>query len=256
MKEILLSKFTLNENCKQALIKTHPKKIIYNNKKDELFGSKTNILGKILEEIRQEIISGIKTDSIVDIDEEKAVSREENKIEFYDPKDKNYGYLSNFYGKRINDSFKLVIDKKKWPSVEHYFQAQKFKGDSVSEKYAELIREQDTPMKAKVLASQKTDKSFYPWENELIEQYVKPYLEKGVKLRDDWNEVREDVMKRAVLEKFKQNEDLRTKLLSTEDAELIEASPKDSFWGIGKNKKGQNKLGKILQEVRQEIKNV
>lgn len=59
----------------------------------------------------------------------------------------------------------------------------------------------------------------------------------------------------ACLEKFRQNLDLKTKLLKTNDAILIEASHKDSYWGYGPNKKGKNKLGKILMKVRQFLEN-
>jgi ribA/ribD-fused uncharacterized protein len=170
--------------------------------------------------------------------------------------DGDYGYMSNFYGTQKDTKktqFKLEIDGKKWGSVEHYFQAQKFKGDSVSEEYSEHIRSMSSPMKAKVLAVQKTTGRF-TWEKELIEEYVKPYLDKGVKLRGDWNEVKESIMKRGVLEKFKQNESLAKLLLKTGDARIIEESPKDYFWGVGKDGTGLNKLGKILEEVREELR--
>jgi hypothetical protein len=36
----------------------------------------------------------------------------------------------------------------------------------------------------------------------------------------------------------------------------VEASPGDDYWGIGKNRKGENKLGKMLMEIRSELKDV
>ena len=43
-------------------------------------------------------------------------------------------------------------------------------------------------------------------------------------------------------------------LLSTGKAALIENSPWDSFWGCGKKKDGLNHLGRILERVRDALK--
>lgn len=45
------------------------------------------------------------------------------------------------------------------------------------------------------------------------------------------------------------------KIKYAEQIILIENSKMDSFWGIGKNQKGKNMLGKLLMKVREEIKN-
>ncbi|KAG6331540.1 hypothetical protein ID866_7550 [Astraeus odoratus] len=45
-------------------------------------------------------------------------------------------------------------------------------------------------------------------------------------------------------------------LLGTGDAELIEDSPRDYFWGIGADKTGRNELGKALQRLRQELRHL
>lgn len=58
-------------------------------------------------------------------------------------------------------------------------------------------------------------------------------------------------MRRAVLEKFKTNEDIQRILLSTKDEEIIEETTEDYYWGCGKNGKGKNMLGKILMEIRE-----
>jgi N-glycosidase YbiA len=60
-------------------------------------------------------------------------------------------------------------------------------------------------------------------------------------------------MLRCLEWKFTQNEDLKQILLDTKPALLIENSPKDSYWGCGKDGKGQNKLGISLMKVRDEI---
>jgi ribA/ribD-fused uncharacterized protein len=71
-----------------------------------------------------------------------------------------------------------------------------------------------------------------------------------VKLRDDWNDVRLQIMGEVVLTKFVVNKDLRDKLIATGQRELIEGNTwHDTFWGVC-NGKGGNHLGKILMEVR------
>lgn len=64
--------------------------------------------------------------------------------------------------------------------------------------------------------------------------------------------------------KFSQNETLKDHLVKTGDALLVEASPRDSIWGVGmsvdhpdimnpKKWKGLNKLGKALMKARELI---
>lgn len=74
-----------------------------------------------------------------------------------------------------------------------------------------------------------------------------------LKIRDDWNEVRVKVMYEVVSAKFKQNLLLAARLLETGDTHLEEGNTwGDTFWGTV-NGVGENNLGKILMQVRQEI---
>jgi ribA/ribD-fused uncharacterized protein len=77
-----------------------------------------------------------------------------------------------------------------------------------------------------------------------------------VQLRPDWNEVRLKYMKALVKLKFEQNHDLASLLCATGDALLEEGNYwNDTFWGVDfKTGRGQNHLGKILMEVRTEIR--
>ena len=132
-----------------------------------------------------------------------------------------YSEFSNFY----EASFEL--DGKIWKTVEHYFQHEKFPGnDSLQQK----IWQATTPAAAKQLGKTRTP-SF----------------------RTDWNDVRDDVMRQAVEAKFKQNPDLLQLLLDTGNTHLEEKSVFDSYWGTGRNGKGQNKMGQILMELRAKI---
>ena len=72
------------------------------------------------------------------------------------------------------------------------------------------------------------------------------------------------IVRKASLAKFTQNSKLKEKLLETEGTILVEASPWDTVWGIGryasdpKSKfkkywRGKNWLGYILTDVRDQI---
>lgn len=69
----------------------------------------------------------------------------------------------------------------------------------------------------------------------------------------------------ACLRKFQQNSDLRKHLFETEDAQLVEASPFDDYWGIGmglddtelnnpKKWRGKNVMGRLLTKLRKILK--
>lgn len=142
-------------------------------------------------------------------------------IYFYRVNDE-YGCFSNF------SKHGFELDGKYWMTSEHYFQAKKFIGN----KYEEEVRMSSTPMEA---ANMGRDRS-------------KP-------LRKDWEEVKDDIMRKAVLEKFKENNDAKKILLSTGDEEIIEKTTKDYYWGCGEDGTGKNMLGKILMETRDILRN-
>ncbi|KAG0692706.1 hypothetical protein DFH29DRAFT_817226 [Suillus ampliporus] len=73
-------------------------------------------------------------------------------------------------------------------------------------------------------------------------------------VRSDWLRVRIEMMDLVLWHKFTQNRHLKEELLSTGDAELVEDSDKDSFWGIGADRKGQNQLGKALGRLRTKLR--
>ena len=59
-------------------------------------------------------------------------------------------------------------------------------------------------------------------------------------MRPDWEQVKDDVMRKAVLRKFELNPEIRDVLLSTGDEELVEKSPRDYYWGCGADGNGLN----------------
>ncbi len=76
-----------------------------------------------------------------------------------------------------------------------------------------------------------------------------------IKLRPDWEEVKDQVMEDIVRDKFTRNLDIRRLLLDTGDEELIEGNDwGDTYWGVC-NGVGKNMLGKILMKIREELRN-
>ena len=79
-------------------------------------------------------------------------------------------------------------------------------------------------------------------------------LGRRVKLRTDWEQVKDFIMYEICKAKFTQNLDLRIKLLKTYDATLIEGNTwGDTYWGVCKGR-GKNKLGITLMKIREELK--
>jgi ribA/ribD-fused uncharacterized protein len=73
-------------------------------------------------------------------------------------------------------------------------------------------------------------------------------------VRPDWHDVKLDIMRRADQAKFEQNAHLAVLLLATGDTELIEDSPSEPFWGIGSDGLGLNWAGRVLMEVRNQLR--
>lgn len=138
-------------------------------------------------------------------------------IYFYKINDE-YGCFSNFahYG--------FELDGKWWMTSEHYFQAQKFCGTE----YEEIIRLLDNPMKVAEMGRNRE-----------------------LPLRGDWEQVKDDIMRKAVLAKFTQNKEIKNVLLSTGKETIVENTSNDYYWGCGKDGSGKNMLGIILMEVRE-----
>ncbi len=66
--------------------------------------------------------------------------------------------------------------------------------------------------------------------------------------------MKDNIMREAVMAKFSQHEDLKSLLLSTGDAHIIEHTENDAYWGDGGDGSGKNMLGKILVETRERLK--
>lgn len=157
-----------------------------------------------------------------------------NIVCFHNLTDENE-YLSNWY---ISE---FIVEDKIFSSMEQFMMYQKaiyFNDREV----AKQIMETNDPSRIKELGRQ-----------------VAGYNE------IDWSGIRQIVVYEGLLAKFSQNKNLKDKLLSTENAILVECSITDKIWGIGcsmnnpdrfnKEKwQGQNLLGYTLMRVRDKLK--
>ncbi len=137
-------------------------------------------------------------------------------INFYSRKPL-YGFLSNFH--RCSQ----VVDGITYSTNEHYYQSKK----AVHEDMEIWIASAPSPYMA-----MRAGRMLRPYE-----------------FRADWDDVKLDVMLTGLRSKFA-DPHLRNRLLDTGDAILHEDSPTDMFWG----KKGKDHLGRLLMQVRDEIR--
>jgi ribA/ribD-fused uncharacterized protein len=145
-----------------------------------------------------------------------------------------YRNFSNMSEHRID------VDDTTYPSVEHYFQAMKakeFKDEEVLEKI----------VKAKSAKAAKA-----------LGKKVKKF-EKEV-----WDSKKDEIMRVGIRTKFVQHPELRKQLLETGERMIGEADARNTYWGIGTSQtsdkaqhpdkwRGQNKIGKILMDLRKEF---
>ncbi|KAJ7757552.1 hypothetical protein B0H16DRAFT_1537045 [Mycena metata] len=145
------------------------------------------------------------------------------KLLFYHVHDPHYGF-TNF------SAHPVQYKGKRYPTSEHLFQAFKFLDTRPD--IAEKIRK----------TSEFPRDAFNEARNQ--QAHVRP----------DWKDVKIAMMDIAIEHKFTQHNDLKEELLMSADAELVEDSAEDAFWGIGKDGKGRNELGKALERLRTKLR--
>lgn len=128
-----------------------------------------------------------------------------------------YEFLSNFA------RCSVVYTGNIYPTVEHTYQAAKSLDKSIQKSFTTL----PTPGKAKKLGRQ-------------------------IELRPDWEQVKDNIMKNLLRQKFS-HEHFKSQLLATGNTQLVEGNTwNDTYWGVC-NGKGLNMLGTLLMEVRSEL---
>lgn len=136
-----------------------------------------------------------------------------------------YQFLSNFYYCLIR------CHDHDWTTAEHLFQGIKTLDPDVREK----IRQTQYPYDARKMG-------------------------RRVKLRPGWEKLKLKFMKNVLRMKFTQNPKLHKRLVATGNKELLEGNVwHDNFWGDCicskcKNMSGKNWLGKLLMEIRKELR--
>lgn len=129
-----------------------------------------------------------------------------------------YYFLSNFY------DYPVTYQGITYLNSESAFQAQKILNENIKKSFCNLA-----PNQAK---------------------------RKGrrVQLRSDWENAKDNIMYEIVLAKFSQDAKLKRMLLNTNDEYLEEGNWwNDTYWGVCRGR-GENKLGKILMRVREELR--
>ncbi|UYL07308.1 NADAR family protein [Bdellovibrio sp. SKB1291214] len=148
------------------------------------------------------------------------VPYEGTELDFYSTKNP-YGEFSNFA------NYPIFVDNEWWPTSEHYYQAHKYQTP-------ELIKwVQDAP-NAMEAANRGRDAN--------------------VPKRADWDDVKDGFMEKAVVDKFTRHEKLKTLLLSTGSARIFEHTKNDCYWADCGDRTGKNKLGLLLEKVRESLR--
>jgi ribA/ribD-fused uncharacterized protein len=148
-------------------------------------------------------------------------------ITFWSSKKANGTYDENFYLSNFYTASFIGEHDIKWKTSEHYYQAHKF---LIGSKTFSDIHKAKTPREAADIGRKE------PCNIE------------------EWDKIKDDVMRRALYFKFSQNEKIKNMLIATGDEDLIEASPIDKYWGWGPDKRGKNQLGYLLMELREQLK--
>jgi len=128
-----------------------------------------------------------------------------------------FGCFSNF------SKHPVAVDGETWPSAEHFFQASKFQTE---EDRSDILHASNAADAARI------------------------GRERSRPLRSDWEVVKDDVMRRAVLLKVEQHSDVKEALLWTGSAILVEHTANDHYWADGGDGSGANMLGRILMDTR------
>ena len=157
----------------------------------------------------------------------------DNRILFFKRDRKHFEFLSNFY------LAEFVLSGILWPSVEHYYQYHK----SEKPEYKSAILNAKNAAEVKQLSDSRIGNEW---------QFDKSWFKENPEdLRSDWDDIKDQVMEKAVKEKFRQNPYLKKRLLATRNAEIIEDAKWDFYWGIGHDGSGDNRLGKLLMTIRE-----
>jgi len=147
-----------------------------------------------------------------------------NEIRFYRANEKPYGAFSNLF------KCEITFEDEVFKTAEHAYQAGKARKPEVRQ----WLMAAPSPSLLAMAAH-----GLYVWD-----------------ITPEWSKIKFDRMKRILVAKYSQHDDLRALLLGTGTARLVESATVDNavnrLWGEV-NGVGQNKLGVLLMEVRDQL---
>lgn len=121
----------------------------------------------------------------------------------------------------------ILLEDQNWLTCEHYVQAKTLKNAQQASKVASLL------------------------SGEQAYVYGKAWYRGKIK---DYKSMAPILMKRALYTKVQMYEEVREALLATDDKLIVETSQYDYFWGIGRDQRGLNHIGKAWMDIRDKLR--
>lgn len=143
---------------------------------------------------------------------------DQGQIRFYENK---YYMLSNFSSHAVGYENMLYM------TAEHAYQSAKFENQDIKKE----VQQARSSFRAKAV-SHKHEERFQ---------------------KQNWNDIKISVMEAILRCKLDQHEDVREALIQSGDAEIVENSQDDYFWGCGTDGTGRNEMGKVWMHIREEL---
>lgn len=227
----------------RKILRNHDlREIIENNELANYYLEKSNIAENLASQIKYEVFAeGILHPTIPRLRSQprkEAINRFQNT------------FLSNFYPTTV------VYEGVEYPSVEHAYQRSKFNLDRIRNLHSSIIEgiNQTLRLRRRTELITNLPEAFRnshipPSDAKRIADALRTYN----LVRNEWDDIRIDVMIDLLLQKF-QKPELAQMLLNTGDKDLIEGNDwNDTFWGIS-NDRERNILGLILMNIREKLR--
>lgn len=123
------------------------------------------------------------------------------------------------------------LSEQKWATAEHYYQACKFSPEEAMSAFSKKIAACATATEANKLGNGW-------WKRK----------------RSGFKQARTTLMTRALYSKVQQHPEVKDYLLDTGDQLIVETSLYGHFWGIGRDQRGENNMGKIWMDIRTRLR--